>query len=253
MLPTPLWIAPPEAPTLTEHEVHVWMADLDAAASARATLMPELEKIISPEELARANRFLREHDRRRSIAARAILRSLMAIYTGIPASVISFHYHANGKPFLPTESGQDTQQKRSLEFNLSHSGNHALFAFSWDRRIGVDIERIRDTTDLERLARRTLSDGEYAAFRQCPAANKAQLFYRYWTCKEAVIKAAGQTIAEVRRISIPLETDMQGDWIEVRSSVSAGPWALRELEPPPGYTAALAAESQATLSFFDMA
>jgi len=243
MLATSSWGAPPEAPTLNEHEAHVWLADLDAVASNRGAL----DKIISPGELARANRFLHEHDRRRSIASRAILRSLLAIYTGVPAEAIAFDFHANGKPFLPVARGT-----RSLEFNLSHSESLALFAFSWDRQLGVDIERIRDTTHLERLARRVLSDGESAVFDAYPATQKAHLLYRYWTCKEAVIKAAGQTIAEVRRIGIPLEAQMSADWIELNGGTSAGSWLLRELKPPHGYTAALAAESQATLSFWEM-
>ena len=228
--------------------MHVWLADLDEPAYNA----PKLRKIISPEELARANRFLNEHDRRRSIGARVILRRLLSIYTGIPSEVISFHYHTNGKPFMPAESGWNEQPNRRLEFNLSHSSNLALFAFSWDRRIGVDIERVRLTPDIEGLARRVLSDEEYATFRLCPAAQKAQLLYRYWTCKEAVIKAAEQTIAEVRRIVIPLEIDMAAGWMQVKSDTSVGTWALRELEPPPGYTAALAAESPAALSFWEM-
>ena len=248
MLPTTSWSAPPQSPTLTEHAVHVWLADLDVAASS--AFAPD--KIISPGELARANRFLHEHDRRHSIAARAILRSLLSIYTGIAPNAISFDYHENGKPFLPVEKGVSTPKSRSLEFNLSHSGNFALYAFSWDRRIGIDIERMRDTGHIERLARRALSFEEYAAFHNCPPSDKARLFYRYWTCKEAVIKAAGTTIAEVRRIVIPLKIEMSPGWLEVNDEASAGAWAIRELEPPPGYTAALAAESQANLSVWEM-
>ena len=40
---------------------------------------------------------------------------------------------------------------RDLRFNLSHSGEFAVFAVARDREVGVDVERVRADADLEVL------------------------------------------------------------------------------------------------------
>ena len=231
---------PLPTPTLHEHELHLWLADLNAAASNS----PALEETLSLAELAQAKRYLHERDRHRSIAARAILRNLLGTYTGTSPQEIILQHHPNGKPFLSSKSDIKT-----LQFNLSHSENVALYVFSWGRHIGVDIERIGNTADIESLACRVLTDEEYPAFQLCADIDKTQLFYRYWTCKEAIVKASGGTINEMSQIAIPLGYSASADWIKVSRDTSSDSWVVREIASLPGYTAALAAESLATLSF----
>ena len=38
--------------------------------------------------------------------------------------------------------------RRRIYFNLSHSDGIALYAFTQDREIGVDIEQVRDIDDI---------------------------------------------------------------------------------------------------------
>jgi len=42
--------------------------------------------------------------------------------------------------------------KRLQHFNLSHSGDLALYAFAYNRHVGVDVEYIRANIDYEELA-----------------------------------------------------------------------------------------------------
>jgi len=147
---------------------------------------------------------------------RGTLRRLISLYTGQSASNIKFQVGANGKPSLPN-ADSDT-----LRFNVSHSGELALLAFSLGAEIGVDVEFKRAGVDFLELAEYCFSEVERAALLASSDSDRANLFYEYWTCKEACIKADG------RGLSIPLDefsvTLVEGNpqWREMIGSESSG-------------------------------
>src|ERR1700690_1876917 len=81
---------------LLHREVHVWSARLDCAAP----LLERLAATLSADETARANRFFLARDRSAFIAARGILRQLLAGYLHRAPGDLQFGYHPRGKPFL---------------------------------------------------------------------------------------------------------------------------------------------------------
>ncbi len=196
-------------PSLEYGCVHVWRvstavdSDLEAFAAA-----------LSPEERDRAEKFYFERDRCSFIVCRGTLRRLIAFYTGEDAGRIRLGFGVHGKPFLAHKHMSD------LRFNVSHSREFALLAFSLNQEIGVDIEFKRSEVDFIALAETSFSKDERAAVLVCPPADRANLFYEYWTCKEACIKADG------RGLSVPLDqfsvTARERDprW---RKIISAGP------------------------------
>ena len=217
-------------PTLARDHVHVWRVstagnDCDAFA-----------EILSPEERARAARFHFERDRRSFIVCRGTLRRLISSYTGEDPGGIRFDIGLQGKPSLPQahESG--------LRFNVAHSGELALLAFARNQEIGVDVEFKRMDVDFIGLAETSFSREERAAIVACAPADRGNLFYEYWTCKEACIKADG------RGLSIPLDqfsVIAPGDQPQWREIVVAEPgtfpsrmWS-RILEVGDDYSAAL--------------
>ena len=113
--------------SLEDGAVDVWEVLLDEAG------LEAPPSILSPDELARASRFVQEVHRQRFVARRATLRNLLAFYLSRSPAEIVFAYGPKGKPFMP---------EGEIEMNLSHSVDRALFAFSkWP--VGVDIERVR--------------------------------------------------------------------------------------------------------------
>jgi len=110
----------------------------------------ELNAFLSPDENIRAERFHFERDRRRYKACRIYLRLLLAAYSGQDAAAIEFRYGPQGKPDINRDSLPAALA--GLQFNLSHSGDAALFAFSLDRSIGVDVELMRPGLDFASLA-----------------------------------------------------------------------------------------------------
>src|SRR4051812_45274060 len=98
------WFVTDEIPPLSEGEVHVWRTSLDNAD------LQGLEANLSNDELHRAARLHFEKDKRRFVAARAVLRWLLATYSGGGADEIEFTYGPEGKPFA---------RSLAIEFNVS--------------------------------------------------------------------------------------------------------------------------------------
>jgi 4'-phosphopantetheinyl transferase len=130
-----------------------------------------------------------------------------------------------------------------VRFNVSHSGERGLLAFAMDRDVGVDIEFKRPDVDFAALARSSFSQRECSAVTALLSPEQAELFYEYWTCKEACIKCDG------RGLSVPLDgfSVVQGAqplWRAVeadRSALLPPNLRVKILSDEPSYAAAVAA------------
>ena len=76
---------------------------------------------------------------------------------------------------------------KPIHFNISHSGEYAICAVSKTNKVGIDIEEIKDIPLID-------FDNEFSKKELeeiYNAENPLQLFYTYWTQKEAFLKAIG--------------------------------------------------------------
>ena len=80
-------------------------------------------------------------------------------------------------------------------FNLSHSGDHGLVALGGHGRLGIDVEVRLPRRHLSAIARRVLGPVEQAALERTEGEAERRLFHRFWTLKEALIKASGEGFA----------------------------------------------------------
>lgn len=192
-----------------------------------------LAALLSPDERARARRFVFDRHRMRFVAARGRLREILGGIVGRAPEDLVFSYGEHGKPALAGIAD-------APHFNLSHSEDIAVLAVA-SRELGADVEMIRPLQ--EDVAGRFFSDAEIAALQALPAADRRAGFYRCWTRKEAVIKALGSGL------SLPLKTFDVSVGEEARltrlhgSPDAARGWCLAHLEPAPGYVGALACET----------
>ena len=69
--------------------------------------------------------------------------------------------------------------------------------------IGIDIEKIKPCSDA--LFRKTAADSEWALAGK--AGKSLNLFFRYWTAKEAVLKAAGTGLKDLSTCCVRLITN----------------------------------------------
>lgn len=138
------------------------------------------ENLCRPER-ERADRYVFPEHRRRFIVGRGLLRTLLGRYLGVPSKAVSFSYTEFGRPFLPNEN---------IQFNVSHSGEIALYGFARNAGIGIDIECVRPIGIME-IARRFFSPNECESLAMVPEHVQEAAFYRCWTRKEAYLKAKG--------------------------------------------------------------
>ena len=230
-----VWQTLPKSYILPLNTVHVWRAEL----SCSPNILASYSQTLSPDEQERAARFRFETDRTRYIAARGILRQLLADYLHTEPQRLAFDANAFGKPLLTSEFDS------SLQFNLSHSGGIGLFAFARNRRVGVDVELCRPNLDFTALADSVFSPQERHFLRLMPADYRAPAFFACWTRKEAYIKAQGQGMAlALDSFDVSL-TPGQPRILATRPDASeAKRWTIHDLAPGFGCAAALVVEGE---------
>ncbi|MEL6493783.1 MAG: 4'-phosphopantetheinyl transferase superfamily protein [Cyanobacteria bacterium J06623_7] len=225
-----IWKCPPQTPTLKDREIHIWRANLELPLSN----LERLTTFLSADEIIRANRFRFPQHQRRFIASRGILRQLLGNYLGINASKLVFAYEARGKPFLALP------QNQSLQFNISHSHEYALLAFTREHQIGVDIEYQRPIPDALKIANRFFSATESQLLKQAPESEQANLFFQLWTAKEAYLKALGMGLSgSLSSVEIALDSSKQ-PYIHFSASDCNSDWLLHPCIPAPNYVGATA-------------
>lgn len=217
------------------NEVHVWRLFPNTIGFQ----IESLQKILSADELERARKFHFEKDRRRFIMARGILRTILARYLDIKPQQVSFEYASFGKPILATDF-----VRGNISFNLSHSGEMVLYAITRNHKIGIDVERINDNVDVMQIASRFFSPCEIVELEKAYEKNHSEIFFRYWTRKEAFVKGLGKGVSfPMEHIDVSLINDKFLPPIKLAGENCEYPWLyIRDLFPGDGYAAALATD-----------
>ena len=212
--------------------VDLWSAELDRGEAE----ISELHSVLAGDEREKAGRFHFRKDRDRYVAARGILRHLLARHLAVSPESIRFSYGPYGKPALAEPRGSGP-----LNFNVSHSSGLALFALGRNP-VGVDVEAVRELSDMLPIAERFFSQDEVHELRATPAAQRASAFFRCWTAKEAYIKARGEGLSmPLDRFAVsllPLEGTVDLRVFDV--SDESRSFRLTRFSPRAGYVAALA-------------
>jgi 4'-phosphopantetheinyl transferase len=218
------------------NEVHVWL--LNAAKAP----IDSLSHLLSEEESVRANKIRVSQAREEFIAGRAGLRLLLSRYLHRPPGLLRFAYTRHEKPMLADPSAP-------VAFNVSHSGGLVLIAITAQRRIGIDIEFMRQDFDVIAIAERFFSPAERKTLRARLAHDAANAFFRCWTRKEAFIKALGEGLSHpLHTFDVDFEAG-QSYLLGTRpDSEEAKRWLLFDVAVPQGYAAALAVEAQQAVS-----
>lgn len=221
---------------LGSNEVQVWRASLHLGASRLDALLATL----TADERARAARFHFPKDRDHFIAGRGLLRAILARHLDTDPATLCFRYGRRGKPALaiPSDMG-------ALRFNLAHSYGLALYAVTRAREVGVDLERMQPRLE-EGIAERFFSPREVAALRALPGDRQREAFFACWTRKEAYLKAKGDGLAlGLDQFDVSLAPGEPAALLRTEGDPQeASRWSIRELDPAPGYAAALAVEGR---------
>ncbi len=208
----------------------MWRANLTAVAE-------DLGELLCGEERARAQRMVNERDGELWRRSRGLLRALLGRYLQRDPRSLLFAIGEHGKPALVRDadespaarppSSADSAGPPELSFNMSHSGQLALYAFNADGAVGVDVEAARRPIDDLAIAARILGATEARHLQALDPATRRREFLRAWTRHEAELKCLGVGIG-----GAPADAGGRGLWVA-------------ELELGPGAGAAVAAERPA--------
>jgi len=189
-------------------DFEVVVARLDAASEE----VRALEASLCAEEKQRAGRLRFARHRRRFVVAHGRLRQQLGARLGVPPEVVEFSYGKNGKPCL---------KRNGWHFSISHCDDVALFAFSKDSEIGVDVEAIRPIREADSIAAQFFSPREKEAYAALAPQDKPLGFLRCWTRMEALAKALGDGLSNSLKSQAP-------------------GWRVHSFFPLPGFIAAVA-------------
>ena len=167
----------PERPKTISIDLQFW-DNADYVAQA-----PSLEKLLSEEERARRDRQVNQEKALFWSISRARIRQFLSAATGVAPDTLIFDVSPYGQ--LSLRASKD----RSIAFSISHSGSLSVLAISRSGLVGVDIEAVKDLSIDEMMW--PLSPAEQTDLLSVAPSDVAQAFFRYWTLKEAFIKALG--------------------------------------------------------------
>ena len=213
-------------------EVCVWDVDLNVPR----LVVSRLERLLPSPEREEAYRCASLREARRFIVRRAARRLILAEYMNVSPSRLRILVDSNGKPRLA--------QPTRVEFSCADADDLAVIAVTKRWRVGVDVERFHHVPDALSVAENFFSQSECSELRKASPSFRDELFLRYWTCKEALLKATG------RGLSLALDSfKVSPGTVQAPLQVSDSTgqpiarWHLSALDPAPGYIGAIACEA----------
>jgi len=161
----------------------IWLADADAMTDAS---LQRYLGWLTPGELARHGRFVREQRRRQFVAGRVLLRMALAPLLRVQPQQVLLEERNGQAPRLLTPAPGGA----APGFSISHSGRWVACAVG-EHALGLDIEVRDPARDLAALAKQAFDADEMARWQQMQRWDdeaRVEGFYRLWSEKEARIK-----------------------------------------------------------------
>jgi 4'-phosphopantetheinyl transferase len=121
------------------------------------------------------------------------LRKIIADYMEVNPNDIIFQYTPKGKPYISNSP---------IHFNLSHSNEIAVYAVTFNKKVGIDIEYNSNISSILELSYANFSKKECALISTLSLPEKQKMFFKLWTIKEAYLKATGEGIENLELIEI---------------------------------------------------
>lgn len=210
----------------------MWWARPDSAGHRHLMLLDEVER-------ARHESFLNPADRDRYLASHALARLVLADTMAVDPASLRFARRCrrcggpHGKPRLIGPG-------RLPELSLTHSGRCVGVAMAMVS-VGLDVELAGRLGDAEILAEQILSVEEIPYWRGLPPQMASNALVRWWTRKEAVLKATGDGLnlpMPSFTVSPPDQPARLLDWAGTGSTEQ--PVQLHDLSPATDHPACVA-------------
>jgi 4'-phosphopantetheinyl transferase len=165
--------------------VTVWHARTDAVFASDAA-RDRARAWLTPPDAARYARYRHQRDRDMFLLGRIMARTLVGDAIGVDPRTWTWREAPRGRPEIDAD----------ISFNIAHSAGMVVCAVARVGPVGVDVEhRHRPPVD-PRMVRRFFAPAEADDIeRHLDAVSRQDQFLKYWTLKEAYLKARGCGIA----------------------------------------------------------
>jgi 4'-phosphopantetheinyl transferase len=135
----------------------------------------------------RAKRYLDEESSMSYSAGRLLLKRAL-FENGLPAALLEeICYSEQGKPSF-----------KAHNFSISHSNGYVVLVFGTNFSVGIDIEK-KKTIDLK-LFNYLFTALEWTSILN--AEHSLERFYWFWVRKEALLKATGCTLKDLKQLEV---------------------------------------------------
>lgn len=216
------WESTHSVPVLSLGDIHLWWVLLRGTDDE----LQEFRKVLSVDEQRRADRYRFVQHRDAFIFGRGVLRSLLSGYIGADAQKIEFNTGQFGKPSLVHQLGT-----KRLGFNYTDANGYALYGFTWNQEIGVDLEDLNRKVDFERIVERKFTEPEADAILGFPQTKRKSAFLTCWTRKEGYGKAEGWGI-HYPLDSIEVCVNCESDRVELAAGgAQTRNWVIQQIYP----------------------
>ena len=214
------------------NEIHVWLAELDQPQN----VVDRFLGYLNWNEKKRISKFKTETLKKKQIVSKGLLKLLIAKYLNTEPQTVEFESNEYGKPFI-----SPAINPINLKFNISHSNRLGLYAFTTDHALGVDVEKIQELENIYDLVDLCMSDFEKRWFLKLSPGIKTDVFYKFWTVKEAFIKAVGTGFSfPLANVELKIKSKNKCELYKISDSVnSARQWRLFTFSPKLNYVASL--------------
>ncbi|MCR3720658.1 MULTISPECIES: 4'-phosphopantetheinyl transferase family protein [Prauserella salsuginis group] len=206
-----------------------WAVPVDDTAEHRG-LLTDVER-------DRYSAYRKSDDRRRFLTGRVMAKTLIGERLGTPAADVVFDAACDdcdkqhGPPRIPGST---------LRLSISHAGDRVGLALTDGAELGLDVEATTRHAD-DGLLDYALSDAERAAVAGLADSDRTRAFFRYWTGKEALMKATGKGL-RIGLTSLTLSEPGEPARLVASESPALDPATTRlaSLRPGDGYDASVA-------------
>lgn len=153
-------------------------------------------------------RLLNKDDQLTSLLALRLLKECVCDEDIMGFRLHDIDYPKTGKPKWQSSQGS------VIDFNISHSDKCILVAVGVGVKVGVDVERVRELTNLN--FKMVMTPDELQNIRQTP-----KLFFELWSKKESVVKAA-----DTKGLSRMRDVKLEGELAEL----DGASWHLKNIK-----------------------
>lgn len=178
------------------------MSAVRLACVRGADCLPRRGDWLSTEEAARLRAITARVRREQFLAARWLVRELLAQAAGGQPRDWAL---SAGEAAKPTVIGHP-----QWHVAIAHSGDRVACAVAREE-IGIDLEAPVRRRDVEGLVQLVCTEGERRLFEGLDAAQRDALFHELWTVKESWLKRRGEWVAPARLVRIDARPALDGE------------------------------------------